>query len=213
MFRDLRLFFREFRRSFHTTGAIAPSGPALSAALARPALELAGPRRVLEVGPGTGVVTRCLARGWRPEDRLDIVEINPVFAEVIREKLQRDAAYQSLAGSTNVVCAAIETAPLPEPYDAVISGLPLNNFDPLTVRRILGILTTVVRPGGTVSFFEYAAIRGAKQRVASRDERQRLRQVGRELANVFADHDCRRETIWLNIPPAWVHHLRRRGSP
>lgn len=208
MLRDLRLFLREFHRSFHTTGAIAPSGPALSAALARPALAVDRPRKVLEVGPGTGVVTRRLARGWRAGDRLDIVEINPAFAELIRAKLADDAEFRSLRQGARVLCAAIEEAGLDPPYDAVISGLPLNNFSAESVRRILDVLTQAVGPGGTLSFFEYAGIRRVKQAASRGEQRQRLQGIGRVLSSTFADHDYRRETIWLNIPPAWVHHLR-----
>lgn len=210
--RDLRLFLREFHRSFPTTGAIVPSGPSLSAALARPALQIEGRRRVLEVGPGTGVVTRCLARGWRSDDRLDLVEINPAFADRIREKLTDDADFRSLNNGTRILCAAIEEAELDPPYGAVVSGLPLNNFSAEAVRRILDVLTSALGPGGTLSFFEYAGIRRAKQMAAGGDQRRRLQGIGRELSTTFAGHDYRRETIWLNIPPAWVHHLRPRDA-
>ncbi len=58
---DHRVFWREFRRNFHTTGAVLPSGRALARALTRyVAAGAAGPRRILEVGPGTGAVTTVL---------------------------------------------------------------------------------------------------------------------------------------------------------
>src|SRR5215471_18367200 len=64
-------FFRECRQHFHTTGAILPSSRFLARALVRP---LFGPRptwRILEVGPGTGSVTREIAKRMTMADRLD----------------------------------------------------------------------------------------------------------------------------------------------
>ncbi|HEX7726058.1 MAG TPA: rRNA adenine N-6-methyltransferase family protein, partial [Rhizomicrobium sp.] len=66
-------------------GAIAPSSPALSQAIARqvdPAVE--GP--VLELGPGTGVVTGALIeRGIAPE-RITAIEYDPDFAKMVAER-------------------------------------------------------------------------------------------------------------------------------
>src|SRR6185312_11129733 len=68
-------FFRECRRHFHTTGAILPSSRFLARALVRPMRGPRPPWRILEVGPGTGSVTREIARRMLPGDRLDAVEI------------------------------------------------------------------------------------------------------------------------------------------
>src|SRR5581483_5471549 len=74
-------FFREFRRHFPATGAILPSSRFLARALVRP---LRSPRpacRILEVGPGTGSVTREIVWRMQSGDRLDAVEINGRFVE------------------------------------------------------------------------------------------------------------------------------------
>ena len=76
---EYRLFLREFWSNYHTTGAILPSGPWLAAALARYVGKGDRPQRILEVGPGTGAVTRRIARAMRPADRLDLVELNGSF--------------------------------------------------------------------------------------------------------------------------------------
>lgn len=210
MIRDWSLFFGEFRRNFRTTGAIAPSGPALCAALARTAAESRATQRILEVGPGTGVVTRRLAAAAGPSDTLDLVEINPVFAERLRHKLQSDTHYAAIAPRTRVLCAAVEEAELSGPYDVVVSGIPLNNFAPPEVERILTTLTALLKEGGTLSFFEYAGIRPLKGLLSRAEERGRLAGIGEVMREAFAAHDWRRETVWPNLPPAWVHHLRKR---
>ena len=87
---DYRIFWREFRRAFHTTGAVLPSGRALAEALAhfvRDGDVRRGPRQILEVGPGTGAVTRHILQAMRPDDQLALVERNREFVTRLREHL------------------------------------------------------------------------------------------------------------------------------
>src|SRR5947209_17888970 len=79
-------FYRQFRAQYTTTGSILPSSRALGRALTRPMRRAKPPRRILEVGPGTGAVTAVIVRCLKAGDALDIVEINPKFAEVIRQR-------------------------------------------------------------------------------------------------------------------------------
>src|SRR5262245_8969318 len=92
---EYRVFFREFRRNFQTTGAIAPSGRRLAKALARFVSERRnGERRILEVGPGTGAVTRAIVAAMGPADRLDLVELNDTFVDVLRRRFETDPAFR-----------------------------------------------------------------------------------------------------------------------
>ena len=205
---ESRLFFREYVRSFRTTGAILPSGKRLAAALAR-YVTCDGPgQRILEVGPGTGAVTRRIASAMRPDDRLDLVELNDAFVDRLRVGLAQEPVLQRIADRTRVIHSAIEELPGEAEYDVVISGLPLNNFTASEVDRILAHLAKLIKPGGTLSFFEYIAIRFARAAVSGRAERARLRAIGRTLQKVLDGHEIRREWILPNVPPAWVHHVR-----
>jgi len=205
---EIGLFFREFLRSYHTTGAILPSGRFLAAALARFVAEPAPARRILEVGPGTGAVTRRILAALRPADQLDLVELNERFVEQLRYCLQTEAAFQRVAGRCRVLHGAVEELPRDTVYDLVISGLPLNNFAVADVEKILSAMTGLLKPGGTLSFFEYIAIRRLRALVSRRAQRQRLRGIGKALHSLLSAHEIRRDWIWLNVPPAWVHHVR-----
>ncbi|MFE6865684.1 phospholipid methyltransferase [Kitasatospora sp. NPDC057692] len=75
-------FLSEALRTFRLTGAVAPSGADLVNALVVPATSRPDrPISVLEVGAGTGAVTRRLVRVLRPGDRLHVVESNPRFVQ------------------------------------------------------------------------------------------------------------------------------------
>src|SRR5437868_10331670 len=90
-------FFRQYRQRFQSTGAVAPSSRFLARALARPLETHAGPCRVLEVGPGTGAVTRRLVRLLKPGDRLDLVELNETFVDLLRRRFADDPEFHRVA--------------------------------------------------------------------------------------------------------------------
>jgi phospholipid N-methyltransferase len=165
-------------------------------------------QRILEVGPGTGAVTRRIAARMGAADRLDLVELNDAFVASLRTALAQESALQRIADRTQLFHSAVEQLPGEGCYDVIISGLPLNNFAPSEVEQILAKLAALLKPGGTLSFFEYIALRHARTLVSGRAERARLRGIGRALAAVLDGHEVRRDWVWPNVPPAWVHHVR-----
>jgi phospholipid N-methyltransferase len=208
-----RLFFREFRRNFHSTGAIAPSSRWLAQALSRYVRPAPQPRRILEVGPGTGAVTQCLVRKLGPHDRLDLVELNDAFVEHLRQRFASDGPFQAVAGRAQILHQRVEDLPQEPTYELIISGLPLNNFPAENVQSILAAFTRLLKPGGTLSFFEYMAVRPARSLIGGAAERQRLRQIGRTLGELLGEYEIRRDWILPNLPPAWVHHVRLPHEP
>jgi phosphatidylethanolamine/phosphatidyl-N-methylethanolamine N-methyltransferase len=143
------LFFREFVRNFHTTGAVLPSGRYLASALARFVdEESAEPRRILEVGPGTGAVTRRIVGAMRPTDHIDLVELNDAFVRQLERRFASEPAFQAVADRARVLHCPVEELPPTQRYNLIVSGLPLNNFAVADVERILATLTKLLASGG-----------------------------------------------------------------
>ncbi len=208
---DRRLFWRQFREAFHTTGAIVPSSRWLAAELCRfiPGRGDDRPGRLLlEVGPGEGAVTDQLLRRVGPADRLDLVEVNDAFVARIRERLDKEPHWRAVADRVRVFHLPLETFTAEAPYDAIVSGLPLNNFSPAVVATILDRFAAILRAGGMVSYFEYLAIRSIKRRVGAATERPRLTQLDELLSAALADVEFEQRRVWWNLPPAVVHHCR-----
>jgi len=205
---DYRIFWREFRRTFHGTGAVLPSGRGLAKALARYVREGAGPRRILEVGPGTRAVTYQILHSMRPDDRLVLVERNEEFVVRLRDRLASDPAINGVADRITLVHAGVEELADEEPFDVIVSGLPLNNFSVELVEQLLAQMRQMLAPQGTLSFFEYVAIRRAKAMVSGRADRARLQGIGRALGELLETAEVRRDCVLTNVPPAWVHHVR-----
>jgi phosphatidylethanolamine/phosphatidyl-N-methylethanolamine N-methyltransferase len=204
-----RLFFREFVRNYHTTGAILPSGRQLAGALARYVAEKSSTgRRILEVGPGTGAVTRRIIAAMQPGDAIDLVELNESFVRQLEEHFRSDSHFQPAAGRSRIINCPVQDLPHETKYDLIVSGLPLNNFSAELVESILRKLLQLLKSGGTLSFFEYIAVRRARSLISGKADRQRLRGIGRAMHAVLDQHEIRRDAILFNVPPAWVHHVR-----
>ena len=206
--RDHFEFFRQFRQRFETTGAVMPSSRFLARALTKPLRELAAPRRILEVGPGTGAVTREIVRQIREGDTFDLVEINPEFANLLRERFENDADYHHARDVAEIhVCPLQEFTPA-EPYDVIVSGLPFNNFPAALVEELLDHSLGLLKPGGTLSFFEYMFVRPVRRRIAKPSEKTRLTEIERILGERFGRHRFQTDWVFVNVPPAWAQHLR-----
>ena len=220
---DYRVFWRQFRQAYNSTGAVLPSGRGLAFALSRfvrddPTASIAKQngaaigRRLLEVGPGTGAVTVQIIADMRPNDRLVLVERNEQFVAHLRDRLREIPTGQALTERISLVHAAVEDLPDDEPFDVIVSGLPLNNFPVESVEQILTKFRRLLAPGGTLSFFEYVAVRRAKSLVCSSSDRERLRGIALVLGD-FLQAEVKRDMVMANVPPAWVHHVRPGQAP
>ncbi len=212
-FTECAAFFREFRRQFRTTGAILPSSRFLARALVYHLRQPRPAARILEVGPGTGSVTRAIARHMLPEDRLDAVEINERFVSHLERRIAEDRVFAHCRDQVQVIHAGIEDLVGDSVYDYIVSGLPLNNFSVAQVRDIFASFDRLLKPGGVVTFYEYQFVRLLKTPFVGRTERRRLARVGRVMGRYVRDYQVRRERVFINVPPAMVRHLRLKPLP
>ena len=212
LLRDHAAFFRQFREQFETTGAIAPSGKALAAALCGPLRRRPGPRRILEIGPGTGAVTdRIVAELREADDRFDLVEINGEFADGLAARFASRPSWQAKAACSRVHHCDLDSFD-GGPFDVIVSGLPFNNFPTDLVHRLIDRSLELLAPGGTLSYFEYLYVRPVRRRIGKRPDRLRLTRIDRRLQRRFEAHDGTLDRVFLNIPPACVRHLTKPGE-
>ncbi len=207
-------FFREFRTRFETTGSIAPSSRFLASAMIAPLRNRPAdaPVRILEIGPGTGAVTDYLVQQLRPGDTFDLVELNQVFADLLRSKFEREKHFRAIASQATVHVLPLQDFEATQPYDFVISGLPLNNFPADLVDEIFDAYFRLLAPGGVLSYFEYMYVRSIRKRLGKRVDRERLARIDGTMTRYVNSHRIRRDWIFVNLPPAWVQHLRRDQS-
>ncbi|CAM4154333.1 methyltransferase domain-containing protein [Nocardiopsis rhodophaea] len=210
--RDTGLFFREAFRTFRATGAVFPSGPVLANHLTRFVAEREDPTaslRIMEAGSGTGPVSRAIAAAMRPGDTLDLVESNPEFATYLRGLLDTDPTLGRVAEQTTVHQTLVTDLGTDREYDVIVSGLPFANFTAEEVREIFDYYLTVLRPGGHLSFFGYLYTKEIKAIVASRHDYLRQVRSSWVVEEWVNRYGVESQRILPNIPPAWIHHLRK----
>lgn len=216
--RDHLLFFRQFRSRFKTTGAIAPSSRFLASAMTRPLRQRARPARILEVGPGTGAVTKKIVQLMGPEDSLDLVELNETFADLLRARFAKDGEYGKVSAQARLhVCPIQDFHPESNgtgsgQFDYIISGLPLNNFPADLVQDIFQTFFKLLAPGGVLSYFEYMYVRPIRKVISRGEDRQRLCDLDAVISPYLKTQRLRRDWVFVNFPPAWVQHLTHVGE-
>ncbi|WP_116247662.1 class I SAM-dependent methyltransferase [Nocardiopsis sp. FIRDI 009] len=210
--RDTRLFFTQAIRTFHATGSVVPSSRALADALAafvRERPDPDRPLRIMEAGAGTGAITRGIAAAMRPGDTVDLVEANPAFAAHVEDLLDTDPELSRIADGATVHALPVNEMGTDRVYDVIVSGLPFANFTAETVGEILDHYFTVLRPGGTLSFYGYLYTKEVKAIIARREDYLRQARTSWLVQDWIDRYGIRSERVLANLPPAWVHHLRK----
>lgn len=201
-------FLTEAIRNFRSTGSVWPSSPALSNAMTSTIARVEGPRRVLEVGPGTGPFTKSILKKLRAGDHFDLVEINQTFCR----KLEKDilAGYRARHPNVQVRlhCAPIEEADLAGPYDVIVCGLPFNNFPPRLMRQIFRRMFALLKDNGELLYFEYAGVRAMKSPVSDSAGRARLKRIDAIGKSLRRRHEGKKQLVLANFPPAFAYRLK-----
>ncbi len=205
-------FFKQFRSTFETTGAIAPSSRFLASNMAGPMKQHQGPKKVLEIGPGTGAVTREIVKQIQPGDQLDLVELNEKFVEILNQRFDSESGFQEIKHLTSIHNCPLQEYGESEEYDFIVSGLPLNNFPAQLVGEIFEAYFRLLKPGGILSYFEYMYVRPIRKVISRGDENQRIRRIDEIMKNYTNEYRIRTNWVWFNIPSAWVQHLQKEND-
>src|ERR1700753_1204233 len=117
---DQVLFRRSWIEKPLHMGAVMPSGRVLARTMAQYVnVDSSGP--VVELGPGTGAITNALIERGIDQKRLVLVEYNPSFCALLRDRYPLAKVIQAYAYTLRDSLWNV----LSMPASAVVSGLPL----------------------------------------------------------------------------------------
>jgi phosphatidylethanolamine/phosphatidyl-N-methylethanolamine N-methyltransferase len=167
-------------------GAVMPSSKLLARTMAEyVAVESDGP--VVELGPGTGAITNALIEHGVDQKRLVLVEYNPGFCALLRDRYPQARVVQGDAYALRDSLRGV----LDARASAVVSGLPLVTKPMLTRLKLIRDAFTALAPGAPFVQFTYSV----------------APPIPKSLPGVSTEAS---ERIWMNLPPArvWVYRKR-----
>ncbi|MGC1480837.1 MAG: rRNA adenine N-6-methyltransferase family protein [Chthoniobacterales bacterium] len=186
-------FFKEILRAPHITGAIAPSSPFLANVVIDHAA-VAEADRILELGPGTGVMTRRILEKKKADARFVAIEKNENFVPGLRQSFPAATVVPGDASELRRHATELEVAPA----DSIVSGLPWAIF-PLDLQRmILAEIHGTLADDGTFVTFAYW---GTHWLPAGQSFRQLLKS---QFPVVRTS-----QVVLANFPPAFVYYCRK----
>ena len=142
---------------------------------------------VVELGPGTGAITSALIEHGIEQKRLVLVEYNPGFCALLRDRYPQARVVQGDAYTLRDTLWNV----LSVPATAIVSGLPLVT-KPMPMRlRLVRDAFAALAPGAPFVQFTYSVVPP----------------IPKSLPGVSAEAS---ERIWMNLPPArvWVYRKR-----
>ena len=172
-------------------GAVVPSGRLLAEALALTAVrELEGrDGHVIELGAGTGEVTKALLANGIPPERLALVERDPELAAFLRRHFRGPKIVEGDAARLPHLLSAAGVARVA----TVVSGLPLLSLPAEVVTGIVHGVFDALPRGAALVQFTYGPAPPVPKTL-------------RENLHLVGAHGRR---IWRNVPPAVVWTFRR----
>ena len=164
-------------------GAVMPSGRLLARTMAQ-YVDPHGTGPVIELGPGTGAITNALVQHGIDQKRLVLVEYNPGFCALLRDRYPQAKVVQGDAYRLRDTLWNV----LGMPASAVVSGLPLVNKPMLTRMKLVRDAFAAMAPNAPFVQFTYSVVPP----------------IPKSLPGVTTEAS---ERIWMNLPPArvWVY--------
>lgn len=164
-------------------GAVMPSGKVLARTMAG-YVDAHDKGPVVELGPGTGAITTALLARGIDQKRLVLVEFNPAFCALLRERYPQATVVQGDAYALRDTLWKVLTAPA----SAIVSGLPLVTKPMLTRLKLMRESFGALAPGAPFVQFTYSV----------------APPIPKSLPGVSTEAS---ERIWMNLPPArvWVY--------
>jgi phosphatidylethanolamine/phosphatidyl-N-methylethanolamine N-methyltransferase len=186
---EREIFFRHWLSNPLGIGAILPSGGSIARAMARE-LALERPGAVLELGGGTGSLTRGLIAAGCPAERLVVIEREPALARHLQQRL---AGVRVICGDAGDAEALLSAAGI-ERLATVVSSLPIKWFPRSRQRAVLNACFAALGVGGC-----FVQLTNA---IASPVPTAEFGLIGEEVAR-----------IWLHILPVQIWRYRHGGTP
>jgi phosphatidylethanolamine/phosphatidyl-N-methylethanolamine N-methyltransferase len=144
---DFSLFLGKFLRQGTAIASLAPSSPWLSRTTVRN-IDWERARVIVELGAGTGPITRVLEERARPGCRVVVLERDPDFARLLRQRFSAREGFTVVEGDVRELAGILANLGIGR-ADYVVSGLPVPSFPKDLQASLFRVVGQVLNEGGT----------------------------------------------------------------
>ncbi len=148
-FRAMYTFFRAAWQNIRQTGSVMESSPVLTKRMTN-IIQFQKSLSIVELGAGTGVMTKRILEKMSPASTLTSFEINPVLYR------QLTAVQDQRASHLNADVLRLPSYVPNDSADYILSGIPLANLDAGTKTQLLERCYEALKPGGFFIQFQYS---------------------------------------------------------
>jgi phosphatidylethanolamine/phosphatidyl-N-methylethanolamine N-methyltransferase len=148
--KETLLFLRRWLKHPLRLGAIAPSSPALTSLISRN-ISVKPENYIVELGAGTGTVTRRLLQQGIPTERLYVVELDPELCGFLQRSLPN---INVLHGNATDLANLLPEDAIGK-VSTIISGMPMSTMPLGLQRRIIDACLNVMMPDGEIVQYSY----------------------------------------------------------
>ncbi len=166
-------------------------------------------QRILEVGAGTGAFTKEILKNLNDGDELHIVELSDDFCQSLEDTIITN--FREVNKNIKVVLhnSPIEDADIEGKFDAVICGLPFNNFPVDFVQHLFEVMFGLMEDGAELAYFEYLGMRGLKMVFGTQSIRREARRRTVDINHRYSARGGSKRTVWRNLPSCRVVRLKQ----
>jgi ornithine lipid N-methyltransferase len=144
---DFTLFLGKFLKHGTAIASLAPSSRWLSrATVGNVAWDRA--RVLVELGAGTGPITRVIAERAHPDCKVVVLERDPDFARILQDRFLGLANFEIIEGDVRDLAGMLADRGIGQ-VDHLISGLPVPSFPRGLQDDLFRVVRTILPPGGT----------------------------------------------------------------
>ncbi len=144
---DFSLFLGKFFKHGTAIASVAPSSRWLSETTVR-GIDWDRAKVIVELGAGTGPITRVIACHVRPGCRVVVVERDPDFARLLHERFDHMEGFDVVAGDVRALDEILARLGIDQ-ADHIVSGLPVPSFPRDLQADLFRMVKKVMAPGGT----------------------------------------------------------------
>jgi phospholipid N-methyltransferase len=149
---DCSLFFSQSLKSLSVTASLFPSSRFLASALLRP-IDFGSAQVIVELGVGTGPITKEILRRLNPNAILIGLDLNPAFVNHVRRKIS-DPRFIPVLGQAERLGAILSRHGIAR-ADAIVSSLGLTSMLPAQRSTILKQAAAHLTADGVMTQYQY----------------------------------------------------------